>query len=533
MPTFPTYPGTLPKVLNPLNPYHYLLLVYWVFCRPSALQCYFDQANSEPYSNPHVNLRLRNPAYRNLWLMIPILSAFYSINMALLIHWLYGTRIDWLGLAVVVPLGTIVGLGFGGKGGVTIGVAFSIALGLVFSGASGAIISVTFGMAVSAAYSERHSVASGLGISMAVITTIIFLEFTVAGRAMFSLGLLFSLGLFRVPLYLAYLLPALLSRFGAMHPVDWDELNILPLPATRAFLVRQLHQNENAGFALLARIARNPFQRWAVQSALKTYLQQHPQPIHLLYRLLTAPPFQEHIKRPLDDYQKYRNPPVSYVLLTELHNRRLEKSLQSSEIDTEKIVYFLTGPFRDRQTTPLTEFAGMLYDLLSQAASIDIDRSFELRRWRSVYTGVQNYPGGADIARTFTWIERFLSYRNLPELTKAINITTDKIILQIDLVRPAVWAMLTRFSTVGNAVKVYRAATGHTNRQAALRQLTDTLKDIKSEISTNITVPEQALLRRIVRQWQALITAEADTLGKSTDRRTINQIQHWLRGWLR
>lgn len=33
-PAFPVYRGELPARLNPLNPRHYLLLAYWIFCRP-------------------------------------------------------------------------------------------------------------------------------------------------------------------------------------------------------------------------------------------------------------------------------------------------------------------------------------------------------------------------------------------------------------------------------------------------------------------------------------------------------------------
>lgn len=36
MPTFPTYNGELPACLSPTNPRHYLLLIYWIYFRPTA-----------------------------------------------------------------------------------------------------------------------------------------------------------------------------------------------------------------------------------------------------------------------------------------------------------------------------------------------------------------------------------------------------------------------------------------------------------------------------------------------------------------
>ena len=49
MPTFPTYHGELPPCLNPLNLRHYFLLIYWIFFRPTALNCYLYQADAELY----------------------------------------------------------------------------------------------------------------------------------------------------------------------------------------------------------------------------------------------------------------------------------------------------------------------------------------------------------------------------------------------------------------------------------------------------------------------------------------------------
>lgn len=49
MPYFPIYRGKLPTCLNALNFYHYLLLAYWCFFRPTALKCYFYQAEPHLY----------------------------------------------------------------------------------------------------------------------------------------------------------------------------------------------------------------------------------------------------------------------------------------------------------------------------------------------------------------------------------------------------------------------------------------------------------------------------------------------------
>jgi hypothetical protein len=63
MPTFPPYPPGLPRCLNPWKIRHWLLVIYWVFFRPSALKCYLYQVGPEFYRNPR-----RRPWQWRSWL---------------------------------------------------------------------------------------------------------------------------------------------------------------------------------------------------------------------------------------------------------------------------------------------------------------------------------------------------------------------------------------------------------------------------------------------------------------------------------
>ncbi len=69
MPTFPTWPGALPRSLQPLNWRHYGLLLYWLYFRPTALKCYLYQTDPELYRARgfgQLKRALAQPAYRNL-----------------------------------------------------------------------------------------------------------------------------------------------------------------------------------------------------------------------------------------------------------------------------------------------------------------------------------------------------------------------------------------------------------------------------------------------------------------------------------
>ncbi|MCT7978968.1 WD40 repeat domain-containing protein [Laspinema olomoucense] len=72
MPIFPLDRGERPESLNPLNPYHYGLLAYWVFFRPSVLRSYLYKAAPDLYrqsgwSKFRGSFKVRG--YRNLYLM--------------------------------------------------------------------------------------------------------------------------------------------------------------------------------------------------------------------------------------------------------------------------------------------------------------------------------------------------------------------------------------------------------------------------------------------------------------------------------
>ncbi|MCT7956711.1 WD40 repeat domain-containing protein [Laspinema palackyanum] len=72
MPIFPLDRGERPDSLNPLNPYHYGLLAYWVFFRPSVLRSYLYKAAPDLYRQSGWSKfrgSFKVPGYRNLYLM--------------------------------------------------------------------------------------------------------------------------------------------------------------------------------------------------------------------------------------------------------------------------------------------------------------------------------------------------------------------------------------------------------------------------------------------------------------------------------
>jgi hypothetical protein len=307
MPTFPTYRGELPQCLNPLNLRHYFLLAYWVYFRPTALKCYLYRADPDLYRAGRwlgIFRALRAPAYRNLYLMAPgvivLLSVLVGLPLVLAVSWVQSTPVDWLGWAGVVVLGLVFGLVIGLLAGLVFGLAVGVAAGLAFGvvlavGASvvvgtvedvvsdvtsSLVVGMAFGVAFGAASHVAFGAVYGLVFGM-MYGVIIGIGEGVAEGVATGVGI--SVGALHVlfyPLQFGLALRSIFRRGG--HPLDWDELVVLPLPGTRRVLARRLWRGEPDGLRFLADVARNPFQRWTAQQTLQVHLHNEAASLYFL-----------------------------------------------------------------------------------------------------------------------------------------------------------------------------------------------------------------------------------------------------------
>ncbi|MEC4881792.1 MAG: ATP-binding protein [Scytonema sp. PMC 1070.18] len=306
------------------------------------------------------------------------------------------------------------------------------------------------------------------------------------------------------PLY--YIL-ALRSKFGkGKHPVEWDEMVVLPLPGTQRIITQRLQQNELNGLRLVADVASNPFQRAFVQQAMHTYLHQQVAPLRFLYNLLTNPDWRTYIYAPVkkQDWEKF--PTTGQLLLGELGGQWVHCSSGWAE----RLVWKLTQFLRNHRQTPLTRFAAMLYQLLDQK-TVEAE-NFDLSSYRRVYAELTRYPDGEEIAQSFEALVDFLAYNELSDLAQAVD-TVSELAPTDTAVRPAVLAALANMGAVGLEVATYEAATSRVNKLAALARATKILDDLDDYIFAEVVTPEKALLQSIIRQWRPLLTEASGKIG--------------------
>ena len=132
------------------------------------------------------------------------------------------------------------------------------------------------------------------------------------------------------------------------HPAEWDELAVLPLPWAERTIASRLAADWRRGLSTAAAVARNPFQRWAAQRGLHSFIHTTSRPLHLLYAILSEPAMEEFISAPTAKRQWRDFPKVKQVLLGELGGLWVDGTGGTSRT-SERLVWVLTRRLRNKR----------------------------------------------------------------------------------------------------------------------------------------------------------------------------------------
>jgi hypothetical protein len=577
MPTFPTYDGELPSCLNPWNPRHYLLVLYWVYFRPTALKCYLHQADSELYrkdgSWKSLKQGLHVLAYRNLWIMAFLATVALSVMFILvggvsaeifkstyhicpsslrapvlleqstkicrdldmesqrltLSYWIQWLSSHWLQMLVNLALGVGLGVGLGAAlasvGNVGVGIIFGVVLGVAFGVTEGVTFGLTGSIARGLLIGLNLGVASGISLSflldvgfgtmISVMIGVLITFVSILARAYpFSVtfGIAFSLGALRLPFYAMQFFSILSSQFHRrQHPLNWDELGVLPFPRRRQYLLNALNSSTHPEIQKLIPVYANQFQVSAAQQALVQYIHNLLDPISFFFQWSLLPQLSQYTVAPRTSTEWRSRPPVRQVIFAELNHQFI--SLEGSAWDdhrTEKLIYNLTKRFRNNTVTPLTDFAGIFYRLFTH--NEETDPPYDLLADRPIYTALTAYPYGTEIAESFETIAQALTYDTLESIATAESPPprTD------NELRPTILQTLHDFHLVRQEIHTAIIATSNTNRLRSIALANDRLDQLQTYITETVPsgYPEHKLLLRITRQWQKIITQAGGTAAR-------------------
>ncbi len=145
--TFPIPCCPVPSCLNPLDFRHSLLIIYWIYCYPTALKYYLYSANPSQYQASLGSSLLKSltiKAYRNLYFCLPGAIALLSISLSAIALWLLpASSFSLAHWALGLTIGNIIGIIFL----VVFSLTFSLTAGTARGIASGSIAGVAAGVA--------------------------------------------------------------------------------------------------------------------------------------------------------------------------------------------------------------------------------------------------------------------------------------------------------------------------------------------------------------------------------------------------
>ncbi|MDA0245761.1 MAG: ATP-binding protein [Chloroflexi bacterium] len=527
--TFPTYhKGQIPEVLHWWNPVHYWYLLVWIYFQPSKLRQYLWLADSDLYwATKWKGLQgmVRQPAYRNVLLMMPVLSLAVPTVVWAVFGGLGMEVGPWSavasGVASIVAfsiISLIVGLGWG------VGVASIVLIG---RGVGVAFIVGGF-VAETVAWGVDDEVATGVLSGMAIrmvfgVPGVVFGGFFgilfMASRggmidagtdpsALTPLGLM--LGSLRLPVSIGHWLLWGGGRKLTQHSVWRDEWMVLPAPRTRQRLAQALHTNWEAGLYQLAIIAANPFQRGYVQAALSTYLHQHPNPLAVFYMVSHDTRLDEYYREPIQPIDIDNFITKRKLLLGEVG--QLFPNPDDYHKDSESFVRSLTRWQRVRKPSAISMFSVFVARLFVHHHNPEDSNTTQfLDKFLppASYRAMAHYSHGAEIVATFDLIRAYLPLASMAEMANAPKLEA----IEEPILRPAVVHALTALGDVSQHALAYGEATNTTVQATALNLAAGQLRELAHYTATQVLPPERALIQRIITIWEKLVAEAQGELG--------------------
>lgn len=481
-----------------------LRLLYWVFFKPSELHAYLKLIAPELPSESGLVKTLRelqrNAALRSLLLqalLLIVLLPLLATAATGLASTALGSSFDWAlalrAVAVGGAFGGAVGVAFGGAGGVAGGVAVGgaggVAFGVAFGGAFGVALVVTEGGAFGGAVGGAVGGAFGVGIVAGVLRLPFYL---------FEAGL--ALYAYRQARQSVDPL-AWLRR----SPVVFDELLVLPQPRLAAFLLLLARADLPSGLQALMQVAHNPFQRWAVQRALRDLLDGDGQPCFALLDAI--------LRNPLP----YR--PVGSV---SFERRRADDPAFSAKLLLAELAGVpapYAAPFESiaRWSTSWLRGARSRYAPLARAYLDLFKQKRKVADLLPVFAAVRDLPGGSELYQSFSAIAAAQQATTLPAIAACAPQFAPLLALEAPL-RPAFIAVLRHLNDAVIDVNAFLSAEHPLNRRDALLQAQSALEAARQS-TAQVYQPEQQLLLAIIEQWRPLISDAGGQLvaGQSED----------------
>ncbi len=456
-------------------------------------------------------------------------------------------------VAGIVAFGVAIGVAAGVAGNfIAIGIAFCIAVGVlrgVYCGVEksadfgvllnlpwaliGVIGSVSVGIEKSADYSWVARVVVGIALGLAFLVEIAF----VAGS-----------GALRLIFYIFEIWPAVAAHRRSQSsntpdielsrsPVYYDELLVLPQPYLSSLLLRVARNDLDAGLRHLARVACNPFQRWAAQRALRTLLEQDQIPFSLIIdRLLASPePYiqtgntSEEYARGVDRYF------TSKLLLAELMDEWPEPKQNADWYwPLDFLARLMTFRLRKRGQSPYEPPAEFYFMLMyggivslrhyfkKKGGPISLSSTIEdFHPWtKATSENLRDLPHGEEIFQSLRIVDAALSCESLQDITQ-LRDEFNPLFKIIAPLWPQIISVCRYLREASIGITDFLSSTYEISRGDALLRALGALDFDAKRLLGKFNEPERSLIDEVIEKWRSLIIEEGRQIAQRLDVRIL------------
>ncbi len=547
----------------------WLTLIYWVFMKPTALRDHLRQVAPElsEHEQPpnHWYVLRSNKLLRRFQLhamLVLVITPFLLNSIIGGTITALGGNFNWigcingivlaLGLSLILSLtwGLTLGLTWGLPSGLTLAMGWGLSLGFV-GGLTGGIssnlvVGIAWGLAIGTAGSLAVALESGLAwgvVGGPVVGLVGGLAGGMTGRLTLDISIILAfsisvlMGVFRFPFALLELVPAIrayhqtleetsqqaetghvlqnvwkLSRHIERSPVYFDELLILPQPYLAALLLTIARCHLRSGLRHIARVASNPFQRWAAQRAIRTLLEHDRIPFYLIiHELLTIAEPYHAIGG--SEYPEARDSHfTTRLLLAEIANVPALRGASDERLGfSEALAKSLTLLFRIRGNSPYEPLAlAYLYLLTSSSQTTTL-----FQRVLPIFEKTRTEHYGEETHQIVLSADAALRSQYLAEVAQCQQVIEPLLEIKEPL-RPSVISVFSSLYAVTMDAMVFLSGEHPVNLRDALLKAQGKLEEAR-RLTEKVSQPEQRFLIEVIEHWRRMFVTEGEQIAEGVE----------------
>jgi hypothetical protein len=146
---------------------------------------------------------------------------------------------------------------------------------------------------------------------------------------------------------------------------------------------------------------------------------------------------------------------------------------------------------------------------------------FDFQKYTDMYLNLSNYPGGAEIATSYTLFASSLNCRTITDISLSQINCPFPLPEPSTAIRPGIITTQQQFQSIAENIQSALTMTSRVNQLAAYARANDDLQDLEEYITENTLKPEQTILLLIIEHWTEIITPVSGSIARTEITATV------------